>query len=111
MLMLIKQSSIIGPNVIQAIINDTQNNWMGFPFLFAICAMAMIAIALVDVEKGRENAREFAEAHRQRRTTVRGRTDASDSRAGGKGTSIGASERIEEVDNADCRYSGVARGD
>lgn len=83
---------------------------MGFPFLFAICAMAMIAIALVDVEEGRENARKFAEAHRQR-TTVQGRTDASDSRAGGKGASIGASERIEEVDNADCPYSGAARSD
>lgn len=53
------QSSIIGPNVIQAIINNTQNNWMGFPFLFAICAAAMIAIGFVDVEKGREDSRKF----------------------------------------------------
>jgi hypothetical protein len=58
------QSSIIGPNVIQAIINNTQNNWMGFPFLFAICAVAMVAIAFVDVEKGREDGRRFVEAHR-----------------------------------------------
>lgn len=56
-----RQSSIIGPNVIQAIINDTNNNWMGFPFLFAVCAAAMIAIAFVDIEKGREDCRRFAE--------------------------------------------------
>ncbi|KAL3453666.1 hypothetical protein BJX65DRAFT_264640 [Aspergillus insuetus] len=59
-----RASSIIGPNVIQAIINNTQNNWMGFPFLFAICAAAMIAIAFVDVEKGREDGRRFVEVHR-----------------------------------------------
>lgn len=56
-----KQSSIIGPNVIQAIINDTNNNWMGFPFLFAVCTAAMIAIAFVDIEKGREDCRRFTE--------------------------------------------------
>ncbi|KAJ5386019.1 hypothetical protein N7509_008560 [Penicillium cosmopolitanum] len=56
-----RASSIIGPNVIQAIINDTRNNWMGFPFLFAICAGAMIAIGFVDIEKGREDARRFTE--------------------------------------------------
>jgi hypothetical protein len=37
---------------------------MGFPFLFAICAAAMIAIAFVDVEKGREDGRGFVEVHR-----------------------------------------------
>lgn len=56
-----QQSSIIGPNVIQAIINDTNNNWMGFPFLFAVCAATMIAIAFVDIEKGREDCRRFTE--------------------------------------------------
>ncbi|KAL1853476.1 hypothetical protein Plec18170_005473 [Paecilomyces lecythidis] len=56
-----RQSSIIGPNVVQAIINDTENNWMGFPFLFAICAAAMIGIIFVDIEKGRDDARKFAE--------------------------------------------------
>ncbi|PLB40762.1 uncharacterized protein BDW47DRAFT_82167 [Aspergillus candidus] len=54
-----RASSIIGPNVIQVIINTTQNNWMGFPFLFAICATAMVAIMFVDVEKGRADARRF----------------------------------------------------
>jgi hypothetical protein len=65
-----RASSIIGPNVIQAIINNTQNNWMGFPFLFAICAAAMIAIAFVDVEKGRADARRFAEARKIARVSA-----------------------------------------
>ncbi|GAB1203426.1 hypothetical protein APSETT445_002061 [Aspergillus pseudonomiae] len=56
-----RASSIIGPNVIQAIINDTQNNWMGFPFLFAICTAAMIMISFVDVEKGRQDGRKFVQ--------------------------------------------------
>ncbi|KAF7587057.1 hypothetical protein BBP40_007814 [Aspergillus hancockii] len=60
-----RASSIIGPNVIQAIINDTQNNWMGFPFLFAICVAAMIMISLVDVEKGRQDARKFVQRKRR----------------------------------------------
>ncbi|KEY79502.1 hypothetical protein BA78_2735 [Aspergillus fumigatus] len=64
------RSSIIGPNVIQAIINNTQNNWMGFPFLFTICAAAMITIAFVDVEKGRADARRFAEARKLARVAA-----------------------------------------
>ncbi|KAJ0426052.1 hypothetical protein BJY00DRAFT_272816 [Aspergillus carlsbadensis] len=66
-----RASSIIGPNVVQAIINNTQDNWMGFPFLFAICAAAMLAIAFVDVEKGREDARRFVEVHRGLAARVR----------------------------------------
>jgi hypothetical protein len=34
---------------------------MGFPFLFAICAGAMITICFVDIEKGREDCRRFTE--------------------------------------------------
>lgn len=56
-----RASSVIGPNVIQAIINNTRNNRMGFPFLFAICAAAMVAIGFVDIEKGREDCRNFTE--------------------------------------------------
>src|SRR4051794_37197268 len=55
------KSSIIGPNVIQAIINATDNNWMGFPFLFALCSAASIVIWFVDIEKGRENCRIYVE--------------------------------------------------
>jgi len=56
-----RASSIIGPNVVQAIIDATNNNWKGFPFLFALCAAASIVIWFVDVEKGRENCRIYVE--------------------------------------------------
>ncbi len=39
-----RASSMIGPNVIQAIIDKTGDNWKGFPFLFALCAAASIVI-------------------------------------------------------------------
>ena len=39
-----RASSMIGPNVIQAIIDDTGDNWKGFPFLFALCAAASLVI-------------------------------------------------------------------
>lgn len=35
---------MIGPNVIQAIIDKTGDNWKGFPFLFALCAAASLVI-------------------------------------------------------------------
>ena len=35
-----RASSMIGPNVVQAIIDRTGSSWMGFPFLFALCAVA-----------------------------------------------------------------------
>jgi len=56
-----RASSIIGPNVIQAIINATNNNWIGFPFLFALCSAASIVIWFVDIDKGRENCRIYVE--------------------------------------------------
>ncbi|GME37408.1 putative mfs general substrate transporter protein [Neofusicoccum parvum] len=56
-----RASSIIGPNVVQVIINSTNNNWLGFPFLVALCTCASIVIWFVDVEKGRENYRKFME--------------------------------------------------
>ncbi|KAH9836563.1 MFS general substrate transporter [Rhodofomes roseus] len=60
-----RASSLIGPNVIQAIINETQNNWKGFPFLFALCAAACLVIWLgVDVVKGRRDAVAWAEQNR-----------------------------------------------
>jgi len=52
-----RASSMIGPNVIQVIINRSANNWMGFPFLFALCFSASIVIWFcIDVEKGRRDA-------------------------------------------------------
>ena len=60
-----RASSMIGPNVIQAIINNTQDNWKGFPFLFAMCTAASVVIWFgVDVEKGRRDAVAWAEQHR-----------------------------------------------
>ncbi|KAH7098287.1 autophagy-related protein 22-like protein [Auriculariales sp. MPI-PUGE-AT-0066] len=56
-----RASSMIGPNVIQAIIDNTGNKWMGFPFLFALCAAAALVIWFgVDIEKGRSDAVKFA---------------------------------------------------
>lgn len=50
-------SSIIGPNVIQAIIDSKDGqSWYGFPFLFALCLVASIVILVfVDVNKGRRD--------------------------------------------------------
>ncbi|KAJ7510636.1 autophagy-related protein 22-like protein [Mycena galericulata] len=60
-----RASSIIGPNVIQAIIDSTGNNWMGFPFLFALCTCASLIIWFaVDVPKGRDDAVAWAEGIR-----------------------------------------------
>ncbi|KAJ5550988.1 hypothetical protein N7461_005686 [Penicillium sp. DV-2018c] len=73
-----RASSIIGPNVIQAIINSTRNSWMGFPFLFAICAGAMITIWFVDVEKGREDCRRFAEQRKLDRVLAESSLSADD---------------------------------
>ncbi|KAF4635583.1 hypothetical protein G7Y89_g2510 [Cudoniella acicularis] len=56
-----RASSIIGPNVVQVIINATNNNWLGFPFLFALCTAASIVIWFVDIEKGRDNCRKYVE--------------------------------------------------
>lgn len=35
---------MIGPNVIQAIIDNTGDNWKGFPFLFALTTAASLVI-------------------------------------------------------------------
>ncbi|EAL92406.1 conserved hypothetical protein [Aspergillus fumigatus A1163] len=83
------RSSIIGPNVIQAIINNTQNNWMGFPFLFTICAAAMITIAFVDVEKGRADARRFAEARKLARVAAETALSRDKGSKGSGGTATG----------------------
>jgi hypothetical protein len=81
---LIIQSSIIGPNVIQAIINNTRNNWMGFPFLFAICFGAMIAIFFVDIAKGREDCRKFTEQRKVDRVVAESGLKADDLATGTK---------------------------
>ncbi len=56
---------MIGPNVIQAIIDRSGDNWKGFPFLFALCLCASIVIWFgVDVTTGRRDAVAWAEKHR-----------------------------------------------
>lgn len=62
-----RASSMIGPNVIQAIIDKSGSNWMGFPFLFALCFCASLVIwCCVDVEKGRTDAVAWADGIRKK---------------------------------------------
>jgi MFS-type transporter involved in bile tolerance (Atg22 family) len=62
-----RESSIVGPNVTQVIIDGTGNTWQGFPFLFAICfASALIIWLAVDVPKGRRDAGRWVEEQRGR---------------------------------------------
>ena len=62
---------MIGPNVIQAIINKSGSNWMGFPFLFALCLCASLVIWFcIDIEKGRRDAVAWAD-------TMRSKVDSS----------------------------------
>ncbi|KAI0700603.1 MFS general substrate transporter [Cytidiella melzeri] len=61
-----RASSMIGPNVVQAIIDDTGNNWKGFPFLFAMCLAASLVIWFaVDVKTGRRDAVDWADQNRR----------------------------------------------
>lgn len=63
-----RASSIVGPNVIQAIVNKTGNTWDGFPVLFGMSLLSSLIIWFaVDVPKGRQDARRWAEE--QRNTT------------------------------------------
>ncbi|EPS29861.1 hypothetical protein PDE_04811 [Penicillium oxalicum 114-2] len=96
-----RASSIIGPNVIQAIINETRNNWMGFPFLFAICATAMIVICFVNVEKGREDCKKFTERRKVDRVVAEVGINA-DTIAKGKGPAGNGNgnERVESARSA-----------
>jgi len=60
-----RASSIVGPNVIQAVIDKTGNTWHGFPFLFAICLASSLIIWLaVDVPRGRRDAEQWAAEQR-----------------------------------------------
>ena len=60
---------MIGPNVIQVIIDRSGNNWKGFPFLFVLCVTASIVIwFFVDVEQGRRDAVNWATSVREKST-------------------------------------------
>jgi hypothetical protein len=51
---------------------------MGFPFLFAICAGAMIVICFVDIAKGREDCRKFTEQRKVDRVVAESGLNADD---------------------------------
>jgi MFS family permease len=66
-----RASSIVGPNVIQAIINRTGNTWQGFSFLFAVClASSLIIWFVVDLHKGRRDAERWAVEKRGSATAI-----------------------------------------
>jgi Vacuole effluxer Atg22 like len=57
---------MIGPNVVQAIIDRTHINQMGFAFLFAMCVCANLVIWIgVDVPTGRRDAVAWANTIRE----------------------------------------------
>ena len=69
-------SSMIGPSVIQAIINKSGNNWDGFPFLFAVCIAASLVLWFaVDMQRGRRAAVRWAAEQRGTATTYSDRGD------------------------------------
>ncbi|KAJ5467646.1 Major facilitator superfamily domaingeneral substrate transporter [Penicillium sp. IBT 31633x] len=99
-----RASSIIGPNVIQAIINNTRNSWMGFPFLFAICAGAMITICFVDIKKGREDCRKFTEQRKIDRVVAESSLNADVVAKGKQPVGIG---HIPEAENGHASISTI----
>ncbi|KAH9859005.1 autophagy-related protein 22-like protein, partial [Lenzites betulinus] len=73
-----RASSLIGPNVVQAIIDQSGDNWKGFPFLFALCTAACLVLWIgVDMKKGRHDA--IAWAAKQRAYVQRQQGAGSDS--------------------------------
>jgi hypothetical protein len=96
-----RASSMIGPNVIQAIINKSGNNWDGFPFLFALCTSASLTIWFgVDVSKGRRAATQWAA---ERRSPA----DCSSNCEGVDGASVASSRKGQLNDG--CGGSFVRR--
>jgi hypothetical protein len=69
---------------------------MGFPFLFAICAAAMITICFVDIKKGREDCREFTEQRKIDRVVAESGLDPNDI---AKGKQPVHNEDVPEVQN------------
>ena len=62
---------MIGPSIIQAIIDRSGNNWKGFPFLFALCLTASLIVWFgVDVTKGRRDAVAWADNQRKKDSEV-----------------------------------------
>jgi len=79
-----RASSLIGPNVCAAIINQTGNSWDAFIFLFILCFLAALVIWIfVDQEKGRAQAIGFSIEQRGLTAEIRA------AQAGGTGGGAG----------------------
>ncbi|KAH8982830.1 autophagy-related protein 22-like protein [Lactarius akahatsu] len=60
-----RSASVVGPNVIQVIINKNGNNWKAFPVLAVLIALAcIVALFWIDVPKGRSAAVQWATEQR-----------------------------------------------
>lgn len=77
---------------------------MGFPFLFAICAGAMITICFVDIKKGREDCRKFTEQRRMDRVVAESGLDANVVTKGKQSVSTG---HVPEVENGHASISTI----
>ncbi|KLT41595.1 MFS general substrate transporter [Cutaneotrichosporon oleaginosum] len=67
-----RASSLVGPYVCAAIVDTSGNQWNAFIFLFVLCSLAAIVIALfVDMERGRADAVAFAIEQRGATADVR----------------------------------------
>jgi hypothetical protein len=77
---------------------------MGFPFLFAICAGAMITICFVNIEKGREDCRKFTEQRKIDRVVAESGLDAD---AIAKGKQIVNIEDAPELGNGNASSSAL----
>lgn len=77
---------------------------MGFPFLFAICAGAMITIGFVNIEKGREDCRKFTEHRKMDRVVAESGIDAD---VIAKGKLAVNMENAPELDNGHASSSAL----
>ncbi|KAH9062327.1 MFS general substrate transporter [Lactarius vividus] len=60
-----RSASVVGPNVIQAIISKNGNNWKAFPILAVLIILAcLVALFWIDVPKGRSAAVQWATEQR-----------------------------------------------
>jgi hypothetical protein len=58
-------AAIIGPNVIQAVVDKGGNNWKAFPVLFVLSALECLVTWFgVNVPKGRQAAAQWAAEQR-----------------------------------------------
>lgn len=77
---------------------------MGFPFLFAICAGAMITICFVDIKKGREDCRKFTEQRKIDRVVAESSLNADVVAKGKQPVGIG---HIPEAENGHASISTI----